>query len=132
MEFVNIFLVICIISHCPFKSGANLVNANLKKTTQVLIAMVAVTLQTFPNIKTQSQSEFQYKIGVQSRDQREFSIPGILARISFIFSRSAMTFHFVILVPFSKLEILKEKIPFSSRTPRFIRQKSCLVSNLEI
>ena len=31
MEFVNIFLVICIISHCPFKSGANLVNANLKK-----------------------------------------------------------------------------------------------------
>ena len=66
------------------------------------------------------------------RDQRVFSIPGILARISFIFSRSTMRFHFVILVPFSKHEILKEKIPFSSRTPRFIRQKSRLVSKLEI
>ena len=69
---------------------------------------------------------------VVGRDQREFSIPGILARISFIFSRSTMRFHFVILVPFSKHEILKEKIPFSSRTPRFIRQKSRLVSKLEI
>ena len=69
---------------------------------------------------------------VQPRDQREFSIPGILARISFIFSRSTMRFHFVILVPFSKHEILKEKISFSSRTPRFIRQKSRLVSKLEI
>ena len=68
----------------------------------------------------------------QPRDQREFSIPGILARISFIFSRSTMRFHFVILVPFSKHEILKEKILFSSRTPRFIRQKSRLVSKLEI
>ena len=68
----------------------------------------------------------------QHRDQREFSIPGILARISFIFSRSTMRFHFVILVPFSKHEILKEKISFSSRTPRFIRQKSRLVSKLEI
>ena len=67
-----------------------------------------------------------------TRDQREFSIPGILARISFIFSRSTMRFHFVILVPFSKHEILKEKIPFSSRTLRFIRQKSRLVSKLEI
>ena len=69
---------------------------------------------------------------VGGRDQREFSIPGILARISFIFSRSTMRFHFVILVPFSKHEILKEKISFSSRTPRFIRQKSRLVSKLEI
>ena len=43
-----------------------------------------------------------------------------------------MRFHFVILVPFSKHEILKEKISFSSRTPRFIRQKSRLVSKLEI
>ena len=67
-----------------------------------------------------------------SRDQREFSIPGILVRISFIFSRSTMRFHLVILVPFSKHEILKEKILFSSRTLRFIRQKSRLVSNLEI
>ena len=75
-------------------------------------------------------SILNWPIGI--RDQREFSIPGILARISFIFSRSTMRFHFVILVPFSKHEILKEKISFSSRTPRFIRQKSRLVSKLEI
>ena len=72
------------------------------------------------------------KIMLFTNHQQEFSIPGILARISFIFSRSTMRFHFVILVPFSKHEILKEKIPFSSRTPRFIRQKSRLVSKLKI
>ena len=61
-------------------------------------------------------------IGLGGRDQREFSIPGILTRISFIFSRSTMRFHFVILVPFSKHEILKERISLSSRTLRFKRE----------
>ena len=60
------------------------------------------------------------------RDQREFSIPGILVRISFIFSRVTMRFHFIFLVPFSKHEILKEKISFSSQTSRFIRKNPVL------